>query len=274
MVDGRRDVVDAHDPGPLLGRHAEGGERGRQALGGRRPVIAPSTYLREIAASSGAAELVAQPTEGAQDGDRLRGALGEVGARVDDELLLGDPAVAGHGAALAQEGHDVADHVAAVVREPRLLRRRAGVHDHEGGARRRGDVGQPGVAQARDVVDEHGARRHRRAGHRGLVGVHGHRDALRGQAAHEGDDPVALHVLGRRAGVRHARLAADVDEVRALGHEPACVRDLRVEGRVPHRVGERVRARVDDAHDQRVPGPQLDHPVAEPQRPRAHGRRR
>ena len=76
----------------------------------------------------------------------------------------------------------------------------------------------------------------------------------------------ALELLLDRHGRAAAdgRLAADVEDVRARLKQRLAVRDLLGQGRMRAAVGEGVRRRVDDAHQQRTRA-QLQHAVAQPQ---------
>ena len=166
--------------------------------------------------------------------------------------------------ALAQEGLDVARHV--VVGGERLaLGLRARVHEHERRAAARRELGQRGVAQPADVVEHHRPGLQGGARHLGLPGVDRDADTLGREALDERDDARGLLVRRRGGAVGDARLGADVDEVRALGDELEPALDLALERVQAHGVGERVRAGVDDPHDQRAPGPHVDGAVAQAQ---------
>ena len=112
------------------------------------PVIAARKYLRETAASHGCPSArkrsIARSTR-----DGLRRRLGEVRARVEDQPLGGDARGQRDSPALAHEGHDVGDDVAAVVGEVLHLGRGARVHDDQRRARPRRRAGKAYIAQAR-----------------------------------------------------------------------------------------------------------------------------
>jgi hypothetical protein len=151
---------------------------------GGRPVMAPRKYLREMASSSGRPEGL-QAIELAQDRDRLRGRLGEIGAGVEDQLLEGDAVVEREVDPLAQEGLDVGRDV-VVVGERLALGLGARVHEHEGRAGARRELGQPGVAQPADVVEHHRPGLQGRARHLGLPRVDRDGDPLAARRATSG----------------------------------------------------------------------------------------
>ena len=137
--------------------------------------------------------------------------------------------------------------------EQLLLRRGAGVHEHERGAGLRADVGEPRIAQAADVIDDRRAGGDRRRGDRRLVGVDRDDDAkLIAHPSDERDDPLDL-LLGRHRGpIRHAGLAADVDDLGAGGDERVGERDALLERLGQAGIRERIRRRVDNPHQQRA----------------------
>ena len=80
----------------------------------------------------------------------------------------------------------------------------------------RADVGQRGIAQAADVVDDARAGGDRRRGDRGLVRVDRHdRAELADEPLDQRHDARDLLSARDRRAARDRRLAADVDEVRA-----------------------------------------------------------
>ncbi len=94
------------------------------------------------------------------------------------------------------------------------------MHDDEGGARGGDDRDHRGVGEAAaDVVDQDGARGEGLFGDGGAHGVHGDGDALGGETAHHGDDAFEFLGLVHAGGTRAGRLAADVDQVGALGDQ-------------------------------------------------------
>ncbi len=103
-----------------------------------------------------------------------------------------------------------------------------------------------------DVVDDHGARRQRGAGDRGLRGVDAQGDVGgRRQPLDDGDDPAGLLVGGdwRRAGA--GGLPADVEDVGTGGGELDPVGDGGIGLEEAPAVRERVGRDVDDPHDRR-----------------------
>ena len=125
-----------------------------------------------------------------------------------------------------------------------------------------------GVGEAAaDVVDEGGAGREGLLGDGGAHGVHGDGDALGGEPADDGDDALELLRLVDAGGAGAGGLAADVDQVGALGDQVEAVLDggRRVEPAAA--VGEGVGGDVHDPHDRAaVPRP------AVPRRGRARAR--
>ena len=170
-----------------------------------------------------AAELV-QHVQAAQHRDGLRRRLGEVRARVEEELLGVDAALERDLHPLAQERGDVGDDVVVEVGVLQaLLRRGARVHDDQRRAGARADVGERRVAQAADVVDDRRARRDRRLGDRGLVGVDGDERAEPAATTRSTSGTTRSISSSTSTGGRFviARLAADVDDVRAGGEQLA-----------------------------------------------------
>ena len=107
-----------------------------------------------------------QPRGAPQQLDRLRRGLREVRPGIDDQLLIGDAARARQLESLAEEAHDLGEHVAVEVGIlEALLGGRARVHHDQRRPRLRADVGQLRIAQAADVVDDRraGGDRRRRA---------------------------------------------------------------------------------------------------------------
>ena len=101
-----------------------------------------------------------------------------------------------------------------------LLGRRDRVHEHERGTGLRAHVGERRVAQAADVVDDARAGGHRRPSHRRLVGID--RDArpeLGDDPLDQRHDPRDLLLGGHGRPIGHAGLAADVDQLGALGEQ-------------------------------------------------------
>ena len=175
----------------------------------------------------------------------------------------------GLGKLLGEERQHVIDDV-VVGRELLALGCGSGVHHDEGGAGVGAAAGDGRVAQSADVVDERGAGIEDGGGDRRLPRVDRNGDAGGDEAAHERHD--ARRFVGRVAGRRggDARLAADIDDRRAVGDEGEGPVDLGVEARQITAVGEGVGAGVDDAHEERLARPELDDASREPQ-PHAAG---
>ena len=238
---------------PRSAPSAERGERPGEALARPAAGQRAERVLARDRQQDRALEHV-QLLQARQDLERLRRGLGEVRARVDQDLLLGDPARRRDVHPLAQEADHVLDDVVVQVGVEHLgLRRRARMHEDERGPRARAHVREPGIAQAADVVDDRRAGGDRGLGDGGLVGVDGHHDVLR-QRAHGLDhrhDAVDLLVRVDRRAVRHVGLAADVDDARAGRDELPRAAHPRFERALAGPVRERVRRRVEDAHERR-----------------------
>jgi hypothetical protein len=73
----------------------------------------------------------------------------------------------------------------------------------------------------------------------------------RREPLHDRKHPPQLLLLGDRLGARTGRLAAHVEDRRALGRQPPPVLDGRVRVEEQAAVRERVGRHVDDAHDHR-----------------------
>ena len=124
------------------------------------------------------------------------------------------------------------------------------MHDDEGDAGVGDGRDHRGVGEAAaDVVDEGRAGGEGLLGDGGAHGVDGDGDALGGQAADDGDDPAQFLVLVDPGGAGAGGLAADVDEVGALGDEVEAVLDGGRGVEPAAAVGEGVGGDVDDSHD-------------------------
>lgn len=185
-----------------------------------------------------------------QQREIVLGALGEAETGVDHQALGRDAAGDDRRHALAEFGHHLGDDVRVDGAVVHVLAEAAPVHDDEGHARG-GDGGHHGRVReaAADVVDQDGAGGHRLVGDPGAHGVHGHRDALGGQAPYDGYDAPQLLVLVDPRGAGARRLTADVHQVGALGDqiETALHGGGGVEPATAVREG--IGRHIDDAHD-------------------------
>ncbi len=187
----------------------------------------------------------------------LRGGLAETDAGVDGDPVTPDAGGQGEVDLPAKEignlGDDVAIHGPILHGRGRALH----VHEHDGGASLSGEGRQGGVvAQSGDVVDAGGAGVEGGGGDLGPTRVDEDRGVEAG-AADAGDDghdsaPLLRRVDGIRA--RPRRLAADVEQVGAVGDQLPGAGDGG--GRIQElpAVAERVGRHVDDAHHQRPSG--------------------
>ena len=139
---------------------------------GRRCTTAPTKSLRETASSSGRPSACSRGS--ARSASTVwAGLLPKSGPGSRTVCSAVHTALCAAARRVAQEGLDVARDVVVVEVEHLLLGPRAGVHEHERGARARAHVRQPEVGEPADVVDDRGAGLDGRGGHLGLVGVHG-----------------------------------------------------------------------------------------------------
>ena len=109
-------------------------------------------------------------------------------------------------------------------------------------------VEPPGKADAKDAVLQV-------EGH-GPEAPRVHRNAQVAERFEHRQDARELLVLRHRRGARPRRLAADVDEVRALHGERARMRDRRGGREVAATVGKRIGRDVHHAHDERLIEPE------------------
>lgn len=207
----------------------------------------------EALAGGGDEEGAAEGAELGEVGDEgqvVGGELGESEAGVDDDALGGDAAVDDGLQAGAEFGDDLGDDVVVHGEAVHVLAEAAPVHDDEGdlGGGDGGDHRGVGEAAA-DVVDEDGAGFDGAGGDGGAHGVDGDGDAFGGEAADDGDDAAELFLLVDAAGAGAGGLAADVDEVGALGDEVEAVFDGGRGVEPAAAVGEGVGGHVDHAHD-------------------------
>ncbi len=153
-----------------------------------------------------------------EEGEVVLGVLGEAEAGVDDDAVGGDAARQDGLHARVQLVDDLGDDVVVLAPDVAALEEAAPVHDDEGGAGVGDDRDHAGVGEAAaDVVDEGGARREGLFGDGGAHGVDGDGDALGGEAADDGDDAAEFLGLVDPGGAGAGGLAADVDQVGALG---------------------------------------------------------
>ena len=102
------------------------------------------------------------------------------------------------------------------------------------------------------VVDDLRAGMDRMAGHQRLRGVDRNGQAgLLAQCADHGHDAAKLLLHVDRLGIRPGALAADIEDVGALGGQPQAVLHGGVGVETVPAVGKTVRRDVDDAHQQR-----------------------
>ena len=85
----------------------------------------------------------------------------------------------------------------------------------------------------------------------GVHGVDADDGSRLGERPHDRQHPLLLHRDRHALGARTGRLAADVEQVRALGTESEPVRDRGLGVEVATAVTERVGGHVDDPHDER-----------------------
>ena len=194
---------------------------------GGRPVSAPTKSLRETASSSGRPELV-QLAERAQHLDRLRRRLAEVRPGIERSAAR-TPRRAERASAIRSAG---SSRTSSTTSSSRLgsssfcLGAARVCISTSAGAGLSADVGQLGVAQAADVVDDRRAGGDRGARHRRLVGVdRDERAELAGDRSISGTTrSISSSALDRRT-VGDARLAADVDHVGAVREQRSRQRD-------------------------------------------------
>ena len=126
------------------------------------------------------------------------------------------------------------------------------MHEAEVGARLRHHAGELRIgAERRDVVDELCAELERASRHVRLGRVDRDRQLSRDRLEHRHDTPELLVERdARRAGA--GRLAADVQQVGAVVHQPQGVSDGDGRIKVAAAVGEAVRGDVDDPEDERA----------------------
>ena len=109
-----------------------------------------------------------------------------------------------------------------------------------------------GGTQGTDVVDDVGAEIERGAHHLGLGGIDRDRATEAKRLAQHRQHPRQFGLEIYRVGARTARLAAEVEDVGALGQQPLAGRERPGRGERRVAVGERVGREVDDAHHPRL----------------------
>ena len=201
----------------------------------------------------------AEPIEIPDAGDILPGRLAEADAGVEQNAAERHAGPRGEPQRPLEEPVDVVENVEGGVG------RLAVVHDDDARAGLGDHTGHAGVAlQAPDVVDDAGAEPRRLAGHLGLARVHGDGRVEFGceRRDHRGDPPQLLPGVDRRmTGPR--RLAADVDDRRALRRQGFRVGDRGGRVGVQAAVRERIGRDVDDAHQRRRPAEAGEKAVAQ-----------
>ena len=145
-ADGRLDLVDADDAGP--GGDAER-DRGQAAL---EALVEGDVegLADEVLVGEGDQHRVAEVGQLGQAAGQLQGVEGvlvEVVAGVDDQAVGRDPALAGEGDPVGEEGPDLGDHVGVGGPVGAGPGRPAGVHDDQAGPGLGGGVGHPRVVQ-------------------------------------------------------------------------------------------------------------------------------
>jgi hypothetical protein len=190
------------------------------------------------------------PVEAREEGEVVLGVLGEAEAGVDDDAVGGDAAGQDGLDTRVQFVDDFGDDVGVLAADVAALEEAAPVHDDEGGAGVGDGRDHAGVGEAAaDVVDEGGTGREGPFGDGGAHGVDGDRDPLGGQAADDGDDAAQFLGLVDPGGSGAGGLAADVDQVRALGDQVEATLDGGRGVEEAAAVGEGVGGDVHDSHD-------------------------
>ena len=221
-----------------------------RSWGSSRPVSRPRNDFREAPRTTGNPR-PAISSRRRRSSRLCSSGLAEAEAGVDLDAGRVDPGAQRVLDALGQEGPDLVDDVAVAG----VALHRAGLaeHVHEADvAAGGGDEGRHPrvVTQRGDVVDVRRAGLERRGRHRGLHRVDRDlRGAVGGERGDDGHHAGELLLDRDRAGAGARRLAADVEDGRALGDELAPVRDRRVAVEPLAAVGERVGRHVEDAHD-------------------------
>ena len=200
----------------------------------------------------------------AQHFDGLRGGLGEIRSGVEHDAVDADTNVDRRRHALPQERHDVGDDV-VVVGELLALRCGPRVHEHDPRTALGTRHCQVDVAQAAHVVDQMGALGEHGACDSWLPGVDRHDQAEVDEPGHERRDTADLLVRIEWIDAGDSRFTTDIDDRSSAGGELLGARDLVVDAVVQPTVGERLRAGVDDPHDQRFANRRDQGAIAQPQ---------
>lgn len=254
-ADDLRHLADGVDADDVRALHGGGGD----GSGGR-----PIAFGRGAIAASRAEERLARraheqrPIERAGDLREPRqhtiavlGPFGKPDAGVDDHAAALDAGALGGGDRAAKLVDHLGGHIIVLRLAGHRLRAPARVHENERGAVPGRDAGQFGVElQAADVVHDRDAGFERRIRHQRLVGVDRQRDLHARRDPLEDRHHAPQLLVGRHGlGARPRGLAAEIDDVGALGLEPQRAR--RRLGRIGNPAGERVGRDVEDAHDER-----------------------
>lgn len=186
--------------------------------------------------------------------DRLSRGLREVDPRIEDDRLAGHAGRLEFGQLLVEEHPDVVgDTVGVPVGLEELdLGGTDGVHQHEAGLPTGHDLGEEGVVDRRDVVDDVGAGGEAGVGHVGFVGVD--REQTVGTSPDrldQRDESCRLLLDRQLGGLGVGGLAPEVDHERTRLELLDGERGLRLDARRPV-PGERFGAGVDDAEQRRA----------------------
>ncbi len=195
-----------------------------------------------------------QPVQSGQGFPGVLGALGETKSRVEDQPIARDPAARRPADRRLELSHNLAGDVAVHGPAIHLGGASAVVHQHERSAGARDDRREVGVVlQATDVVDDRCARGHGVACDRGLVGVDRHRHATVTRQRCDDRQHASQFLAGVDGlGAGPRRLAANIQNVGAVGNHLQAIVDCSRGVESPSAVGEGVRRDVDDPHDERA----------------------
>ena len=162
-------------------------------------------------------------------------------------------AVAERAIALGELGGHFSGDIRVLRFRVHLTRSSAIVHEDQRRAAARDDVRERRLVDERaDVVDDRRAEVDGAVGNRRFVGVNRDRHAEPAHALEHRRDATPLLRVRQRPGPGPRRLAADVEDVGAVGDHPGRVgnRDVRIESLTA--VGERIGRDVDDRHHERT----------------------
>jgi hypothetical protein len=195
------------------------------------PVQAPVDFLVQDLADERLARRPHQhrPAQGielpdaVENGQVVPGCLAEADARIDYDLLPLHPGSGGPLQGFFQKRPDLSQQV-FILDRPGLhgLGNPAHVHHNQGSPGSRHHLAHLLVeAQRADVVDHGRPGIQRRLGHPGLGGVYAHRHGgVPGRRLDHREHPFYLFILGHRLRSRPGGLAAHVQDVRPLLHQP------------------------------------------------------